>query len=186
MSVGCRRPKNSAVFTSGAGSTLQALLELQHQFPVRLVVSNKKNALGLLKAKRFGVPVFHFGATTSFKELSNILQGLKIDRIFLAGFMRILPPDFVQQWKGSIFNIHPSLLPDFPGLHAAEKSFQNQKRMGVTIHEVTSELDRGQIFLQKNSIGSDYLKSLNLSQSLIFLRRTEQHLLREFAFRRGL
>ena len=103
--------------------------------------------------------------------------------MFLAGFMKFLPEDFVQIWENKIFNIHPSLLPEFPGLHAAEKSFQEQKTMGVTIHRVNAEVDQGKIFLQMPSLLRSVSKIFKWPQALLFLRRTEQHLLREFILR---
>ena len=148
MLSGIRKPKNTAVFISGGGSTLQALLELRFQLNIGLVVSNKQHNLGLLKAKRFGCETYHFTKDKSYTELSFVLKAKKIEQIFLAGYMRLLPSDFVNFWQNKIFNIHPSLLPDFPGLEAAEKIFGSKGKMGLTIHEVTAELDAGPVFLQ--------------------------------------
>ena len=186
MLAGSREPKNVAVFISGNGSTLQALLELQSQFFIKLVVTNKKNALGCLKAKRFGVSSLFFSRLDSFQNLTYKLQEKKIDCLFLAGFMRILPPEFVQAWHGQIFNIHPSLLPQYPGLDAVENSFQNKDQMGATIHEVTDELDQGKKVLQLNAMDRRVSSTILLPEAFHFLRRTEQHLLREFVLRKSL
>ena len=158
MFTGVRRPKNTAVFISGGGSTLQALLELQHQFSISLVVSNKKNILGLLKSKRFGRNHLLLNKDYSFQLLTENLKAMKIDQIFLAGYMKLLPASFVNQWPDKIFNIHPSLLPLYPGLNAADKNYQEKKQLNLK----------------------------TLSEANILLRRTEQHLLREFIFRRAL
>lgn len=186
MLAGSRRPKSIAVFISGGGSTLQALLEVQHQFSIRIVITTKKNVLGSLKAKRFGIPVIHFKKTESFTALTKLLKSKKVDLIFLAGFMRLLPEDFVNHWQGQIFNIHPSLLPEFPGLNSAEKSYLAKKQMGVTIHYVTAEMDQGKRFLQIQAIEKKLSKSIAFKQTMYFLRRSEQFLLRDFAIRKGL
>lgn len=183
MLAGFKRPKNSAVFISGSGSTLQALLENQHQFPIKIIITNKKNTLGEIKAKRFGIRSYFFSKNENYHDLNLLLIKEKIDTLFLAGFLKVLPADFVQIWENKIYNIHPSLLPEFPGLHSAEKSFQEKKQMGVTIHQVNAEIDRGKIFLQMHSLLKDVSKNIELSQAMLFLRRSEQHLLREFSTR---
>ena len=185
MFFGIRKPKNTAVFISGGGSTLQALLELRFQLNIGLVVSNKQHNLGLLKAKRSGCITYHFGKEKSYTELSKVLKSRQIEQIFLAGYMRILPTDFVNSWQNKIFNIHPSLLPDFAGLEATEKSFEAKGNMGVTIHKVTAEIDTGPRFLQTVSAAATCTSQMNFTEAQFFLRRSEQHLLREFAYRRA-
>jgi len=186
--LGTRKPKNSAVFISGGGSTLQALLEHQMSSSIRLVVSNRKKAAGLLKAKRFGCQTFYFGKEQSYSDLSQKLTSMKIEAIFLAGFMKILPEDFVADWEGKIFNIHPSLLPEFPGLNSFERSFQSGSRVGATIHAVNHKMDEGQIFLQKEvpllKIVQNKKRDHSVQMAEIALRQTEQHLLREFSIRK--
>lgn len=183
---GIRKPKKIAVFISGSGSTLQALLELHHQFDIQLVVTNKQNKLGALKAKKFGKQVFYFTKDLTFDDLTSVLKKNQIDLIFLAGFMKLLPASFVHQWRDQIFNIHPSLLPAFPGLESLEKNFHAKLNMGVTIHEVNEQMDEGRLFLQQTSAVVSQLEKVEFSQALLFARRTEQHLLREFAVRRTL
>ncbi len=186
-SAGMRRPKNTAVFISGGGSTLQALLELQHQFSIPLVVSNKKNILGLLKAKRFGRCHLLLSKECSFDLLTEKLKRMKIDQIFLGGYMKLLPATFVDEWRNKIFNIHPSLLPLYPGLKAAEKNYFDKKHpMGVTVHVIDEKMDEGTLFLQQVSLKIDHTKLKTLAEADILLRRTEQHLLREFIYRRTL
>lgn len=186
MLSGIRKPKRNAVFISGRGSTLQALLEMHHQFDIGLIVTNKRNLIGELKAKRFGKPIFFFSKNTNYSELTTVLKKYKIDQIFLAGFLRLLPEDFVHAWSNRIFNIHPSLLPAFPGLDSIEKNYHAKLDMGVTIHVVNEMMDEGQIVLQKRSVSEASVKSLSLAQTQVFVRRTEQYLLREFALRRTL
>lgn len=181
MLSGPRKPQRVAVFISGGGSTLQALLEMHHQIDVALVITNKKNAIGTLKAKRFGKKVIHFSKDMSFENLNEILKKTKIEAIVLAGFMKILPESFLKNWTGQIVNIHPSLLPQYPGLQSAERSWEDNFTMGVSLHEVIPEMDAGKILLQQSSLKQP--KSFELSYALTFLRRTEQFLLRELTLR---
>ncbi len=175
-----------AVFISGGGSTLQALLELQHQISIPLVVSNKKNILGSLKAQRFGHSYYYFNPASSWDELAEKLKSMHIDQIFLAGFMKLLPKKFVDQFPDQIFNIHPSLLPNYPGINSADKNFQDKKAMGVTIHSVNAKMDDGAVLLQKISAEKSQVDTCTWPEAQNLLRRTEQHLLREFIYRRCL
>lgn len=181
MFAGCRKPHNVAVFISGGGSTLQALLEMQHQFDIKLVVTNIKSAVGALKAKRFGKQVLFFSKNSSFEDLSTQLKQHNISMIFLAGFMKILPEKFVNEWQGRVINIHPSLLPEYKGLNASERSWNDNFDMGVTVHYVTKEMDEGEIILQMKCLENP--QKLQMAEAEIFLRKTEQHLLRDLTYR---
>lgn len=181
MLNGSKKPFRTAVLISGGGSTLQALLEMKHQIDISLVISNKSKIQGLNKARRFGVPVVTLEKKINYQDLHKILTQFKIERIFLAGFMKLIPADFIDLWRDKIINIHPSLLPLYPGLNSAERAWQDNSEIGVTIHNVITEMDSGEIHLQMSSITQP--KKLSLNESLVFLRRTEQHLLRETAIR---
>lgn len=183
MFFGTKRPKRVAVFISGSGSTLQTVLDQHHELQIELIVTNKKSALGVLKAKRFGKKVYFFAKDQSYNDLQKILDLNKIDSIFLAGFMKILPADFIQNWQGRILNIHPSLLPRFPGLDAAKKSYDAGEDVGVSIHEVTEVVDEGRIYLQMNALRKNKFSKINFEMTMLYLRRTEQHLLREVSNR---
>lgn len=180
------RPKKFAIFISGNGSTLQALLEMQHQILITLVVTNKRHTLGQLKAMRWGGKTLFLSKHCSYEELTKKLLFYNIDHIFLAGYMKLLPDTFVLQWENKIFNIHPSLLPYFPGLNSAEKNFLAKQKMGVTIHSVTTEMDQGPIFLQQSSAAEKQVCEMNLKEAQFLLRRTEQHILREFVLRKAI
>ena len=184
MFAGPRKPHRVAVFISGGGSTLQALLEMQHQFDVSLVITNKKSAAGVLKAKRFGKPIIHFTKEMSYESLSLLLAQHKISLIMLAGFMKLLPENFIREWQNKIINIHPSLLPLYKGLNSAERSWNDNTNMGVSIHYVTKEMDEGELIAQKISLVNPQIMSIGEAE--LFLRKTEQHLLRELTFRRCL
>ena len=183
MYSGFKKPLRMAVFISGSGSTLQCFMEMHHQLEICLVVSNKADALGLLKAKRFGKNTIIISNPVDYEKLNQTLRVHRIERILLAGYMKLIPAAFVDQWQNRIVNIHPSLLPLYPGLRAAEKSWQDEKPMGVTLHQVNSHMDEGEILLQKQSLGAQAGVSSTFEMPELLLRRTEQHLLRELATR---
>ena len=117
----------------------------------------------------------------SYESLNEILLSHRIDSIILAGFMKLLPAEFVEIWKNRIINLHPSLLPLYPGLDSAEKSWANNSDMGVTLHKVIAEMDAGEILLQLKSVVLP--NQLSLAEAKLFLRRTEQFLLRKMTTR---
>lgn len=181
MLSGCKKTASRlAIFISGSGSTLQALLEMQHQIEIKLVICNRLSAIGRLKAKRFGVPVVQINKHTSDQELNTILNQYQINAIMLAGFMKLLSASFVQTWKNRMINIHPSLLPAYKGLEAAERSWNENADMGVSIHHVIEEMDEGKLILQKRSLASP--QSYSFAEASIWLRQAEQHLLREVCY----
>lgn len=181
MLSGFRKPRRTAVFISGGGSTLQALLEMHHQLDVAVVVTNKKTAGGILKARRFGKKVIFLDKLMSLDSLNEILKENRIEQLILAGFMKLLPAEFVARWKDRIINIHPSLLPKYPGLRSFERSYHDNSDLGATVHRVIAEVDAGKILLQQNALKVP--QDLSLNEAVLFLRRTEQSLLRELAYR---
>ncbi len=183
MLSGLSKPLRYAVFISGTGSTLQSLLEMQHQWNIGLVISNQSQALGLTKAKRFGIETVVIKNPIDYAKLNDLLQDYRIDRIVLAGFMKLIPASFVNFWKGRMMNIHPSLLPQYPGLDAAHLSWQNKSDMGVTIHHVTAEMDEGRPVLQQVSLKKPYAIESGFEFPELYLRQCEQNLMRELAIR---
>jgi phosphoribosylglycinamide formyltransferase 1 len=171
--------QKTAVFISGTGSCLQALLEMSEFQNISLIVTNKKNVRGVLKAKRYGLQIHVTDSKIDFIQLNHFLKSQKIEKIILAGFMKILPTQFLMNWQNKIYNIHPSLLPKYKGLNAFQKSFDAKDSMGVSVHHVTAQMDEGKVVLQKKSL--DYSDRITLIESEYLLRRTEQHLLREFS-----
>jgi phosphoribosylglycinamide formyltransferase 1 len=143
------RGQRLAIFISGTGSNLGAALDMRDDVDIGLVVSSRKKALGVLKARRAGVPVHFLSNPVDWNELTKTLKAHNIHSIFLLGFMKILPESFVNQWKDRILNIHPSLLPTYPGLESIKLSFQDQKPMGITVHKVIPEMDAGPKILQR-------------------------------------
>lgn len=157
--------KRVAVLISGRGSNLQALMDAQQDaYEIVLVVSNVPGAEGLQRAKRAGVETLtvdhkRFGKDREAfeRELDMELGARAIELIALAGFMRVLTPFFVNTWKGHLVNIHPSLLPKFPGVNTHARALAaGETAHGCTVHLVVDEVDSGEILGQAEMpIGPD-------------------------------
>jgi phosphoribosylglycinamide formyltransferase-1 len=149
-----------AILISGRGSNMAALIEAAGaaDFPAEIVVviSNRADARGLEKAASSGVPTLtieskRFGGNRAAFEavLQSALDQHKVDLICLGGFMRLFTAEFVQRWYGKMLNIHPSLLPSFPGLEPQAQALRaGVKISGATVHFVIPETDAGPILMQ--------------------------------------
>jgi phosphoribosylglycinamide formyltransferase-1 len=149
-----------AILISGRGSNMVALIEAAKaaDFPaeIAVVVSNKTDAGGLARAQASGIPTViieskRFGKDRAGFEaaLQSVLDQHKVDLICLGGFMRLFTAEFVQRWYGRMLNIHPSLLPSFPGLDPHGQALRaGVKISGATVHFVTPETDAGPIIMQ--------------------------------------
>jgi phosphoribosylglycinamide formyltransferase-1 len=147
--------KNIVILISGRGSNMNALMQADLPARFTAVVSNEPAAPGLEIARRRGVPtavVDHraYGDRAAFDAaLADEIDRHHPHLVLNAGFMRILTAAFVQRYEGRIMNIHPSLLPAFPGLHTHRRALQAGSRIhGCTVHFVTAALDNGPIILQ--------------------------------------
>jgi phosphoribosylglycinamide formyltransferase-1 len=151
--------KRIVILISGRGSNMEAIVEgcAVQGWPARVVavVSNRTDAAGLRFAEAAGIAtavVDHrgFAQREAFDtELARAIAGFEPDLVVLAGFMRILGTAFVQQFEGRLLNIHPSLLPAFPGLHTHRRALEaGCQAVGATVHFVTPELDHGPIVMQ--------------------------------------
>jgi phosphoribosylglycinamide formyltransferase-1 len=147
--------KTLAVLVSGRGSNLQAILDARLPFRVAAVLSNEPRAQALERARAVGVPTVGldhrtFDRRADFEQrLAEELDRFAPDFIALAGFMRVLGDAFVQRYAGRMVNIHPSLLPAFPGLHTHRRALEAGVRIhGCTVHFVTPTLDLGPIIIQ--------------------------------------
>ncbi len=169
--------KRIAIFVSGNGTNMENLIRQIHAGKVpaecRLVICDNPQASAIRKAENLGVTVRvvdreNFGSKAEFEE--EIIWHLaenKIDWITLAGFMRILSPDFVKRYAGRIINIHPALLPAFPGAHAIREAFEAKvKETGVTVHFVDAGVDTGPVILQRK-IPVDSKDTLQLLEAKI-------------------
>jgi phosphoribosylglycinamide formyltransferase-1 len=148
------------VLISGRGSNLQSLIDAvsggQLNASLAVVISNREEAQGLERARRAGIEaicVSHRGWPSRDdydRALVRELQQRHVDLVCLAGFMRVLGPPMIDAFPNRIVNIHPSLLPSFPGVDAQGQALEHGVKLaGVTVHLVTSELDAGPIVLQR-------------------------------------
>ena len=152
--------KNLGILLSGRGSNFEAIAKNVASGEIRnaritAVISNKPDAVGLALARGLGlnavvIPSKGKQREEHDREVVAALQQYKVDLVCLAGYMRLLSPWFVRQFPRRILNIHPSLLPAFPGLEAQEQAFAyGVKVTGCTVHFVDEELDHGPIIVQK-------------------------------------
>ena len=146
----------TAVFISGTGSNLKSLIKFsklkKSPIIIKMIISNNSKSKGLQYAKIYKIKkkVFDFKNSLSEKKIINELKQNNINLICLAGFMKILSKSFIENFKGKILNIHPSLLPKYKGLNTHEKAIKNKdKYSGCTVHFVNSKLDAGKIISQK-------------------------------------
>lgn len=151
--------KNIVVLISGNGSNLQAIIDACEQKrihgTIRAVFSNKADAYGLARAREAGIPqhalaASQFASREAFdRELMHEIDAYAPDVVVLAGYMRILSAEFVQHYQGKLLNIHPSLLPKYPGLNTHRQALDNgDEEHGTSVHFVTEELDGGPVILQ--------------------------------------
>ncbi len=151
--------KNIVILISGRGSNMEALIAARDagQLPVNIaaVISNRPEAQGLETAVRAGITA-HFidhkafaGREAFDAALAECIDSFAPDLVVLAGFMRILSEGFVRHYEGRLMNIHPSLLPSFPGLHTHQRALDEGVRIhGCTVHFVTPTLDHGPVVIQ--------------------------------------
>ena len=151
--------KNIVVLISGNGSNLQAIIDACKQKKIkgtlRAVFSNKADAFGLERAREAGIPAHsleasQFASREAFdRQLIQEIDAYAPDVVVLAGYMRILSPAFVAHYAERLLNIHPSLLPKYPGLHTHRQVLENgDEEHGTSVHFVTDELDGGPVILQ--------------------------------------
>ena len=148
------------VLISGNGSNLQSIIDHIEKGSltavIKIVISNNPNAYGITRAKKHGIP-FVVLKNGDFKnkeefdlELIRILESKCVDLVILAGFMRIISPTILKAFPQKIMNIHPALLPSFPGIHGQKQALEyGVKISGCTVHFVDEGVDTGPIIMQK-------------------------------------
>jgi phosphoribosylglycinamide formyltransferase-1 len=151
--------KRVGVLVSGRGSNLQALIDAAREgrlgAEIAVVISNVATAQALERARASGIPAFFLDhrvrARADFdRELGELLDGHRVDLVCLAGFMRLLSARFVGAFAGRIVNVHPSLLPAFPGQDAQRQAYEHGVKVtGATVHIVDDGLDSGPIVMQE-------------------------------------
>jgi len=147
-----------AVLASGTGTNFEAIAAriADSNHSVAALLSDRRNAPVLKKAQALMIPAYFIpydrNRRTTFEQAASIiLRGLRVDLIVLAGFMRILTSQMIEAFDGKIINIHPSLLPDFPGTHAIERSYaSDHEELGVTVHFVDNGLDSGPVIARQS------------------------------------
>jgi len=155
------RAKRLAVLISGNGSNLQAIIDACRagtlDASIAVVVSNEPGAFGLERARRAGVASevmdhrLYADRTGYDRALAALLDRYAPDLVVLAGFMRILTPGFVEHFSGRIINLHPSLLPKFPGLNTHRRAIEaGDREHGASVHFVTADLDAGPVIIQRS------------------------------------
>ncbi|HGF6559149.1 TPA: phosphoribosylglycinamide formyltransferase [Providencia alcalifaciens] len=177
--------KNIVVLISGSGSNLQSIIDAcqRHEIDGQIVavVSNKSDAYGLVRAQEASIPALCV-SSKAFADrqaydaaLLEAIEQYQPDLVVLAGFMRILTPEFVKHFTGKMLNIHPSLLPKYPGLHTHRRALENgDKEHGTSVHFVTEELDGGPIILQGHvpvlpqDTEDDLVERVKLQEHLIY------------------
>jgi phosphoribosylglycinamide formyltransferase-1 len=147
--------KKIVVLISGRGSNMEAIVRAGLPAKVAAVISNRPDAAGLKLAAQAGVDTQvvderAFASREAFEgELATAIDRRSPDLVALAGFMRVLGADFVRRYSGKLLNIHPSLLPAFPGLHTHRRALQEGVKLhGCTVHFVTPQVDHGPIVVQ--------------------------------------
>ncbi|WP_428240418.1 phosphoribosylglycinamide formyltransferase [Gynuella sp.] len=163
------------VLISGSGSNLQAIVDQVQQGnidgEIRAVISNRADAFGLERARTAGIPAIildHrvFASREAFDQtLARTIEAFTPEVVVMAGFMRILTPEFVQQFMGRLINIHPALLPKYKGLNTHQRAIDaGDKEHGCTVHFVTPELDDGPNIIQAvvSITADDDAKSLSV------------------------
>tara|TARA_B100001248_G_scaffold224660_1_gene181962 strand:- start:483 stop:1064 length:582 start_codon:yes stop_codon:yes gene_type:complete len=156
LSTGINKIK-TAVFISGSGSNLLSLIKFsklkKSPISINMIITNNSKSKGLIYAKQFRIKkkIYNFKVRKlAEKKILLELKKNKIDLICLAGFMKILSKNFIDNFKGKILNIHPSLLPKFKGLNTHERALKKKEKFsGCTVHYVNSKLDSGKVILQK-------------------------------------
>ena len=147
------------VLISGSGTNLQSIIDAVEakklDAKIELVLSNKPDAYGLVRARNHGLPVEvlehkDFSSREAYDQaVVDRLRARGVELVVLAGFMRLLSPVFVKAYSNRIMNIHPALLPSFPGLHVQKKAVEHGVRFsGCTVHFVNEECDEGPIIIQ--------------------------------------
>ncbi len=147
--------KSAVILISGRGSNMRAIAEAGLPVRISAVISNRREAAGLAYAAERGITTAviehtRYASREAFDEaLAARIDGYAPDLVILAGFMRILGDGFVRRFDGRLMNIHPSLLPAFPGLHTHRRALeQGVKVHGCTVHFVTGQLDHGPLIIQ--------------------------------------
>ena len=183
--------KKACIFISGTGTNLKNIIykSREKNFPINvsLVITNNKNAKGVVYAKKFQIPFIYINTSNTSCE-NKILLNLKkykITFICLAGYMKIISSKIINNYKKRIINIHPSLLPKFKGLNTFSRVLKNkEKKTGCTVHYVNNKLDDGNIIVKKTfDIGpNDSEVTLKKKTQMLEYRAYPEAIIRVFRY----
>lgn len=155
------QPRRLGILLSGRGSNFEAIADAVEAgtipgAAIAIVISDVPEARGLDRARERGLPALaidrkkYASRTDHEAAVLAALAGARVELVCLAGYMRLLSPDFVGRWRGRLLNIHPALLPKFPGLHVQRRALEaGEKESGCTVHFVDEGTDTGPIVLQR-------------------------------------
>ena len=136
------------VLCSGNGTNFENILRSCWEDEVVLMIHNKKECGAAKRAEKFGIPHCYIKHKDE-EQIIQLMQAWRVDLIVLAGYMKVVSPDFIKAFPNRIINLHPSLLPKYKGLHAVEQALEaGDKVTGCTVHYVNEELDSGEVILQ--------------------------------------
>ena len=150
---------NGVVLISGSGSNLQSIIDNASEIDLNIscVISNNSDAYGLKRAKKADIPTtvidhqLFDSRIAADKEIMKVIDDSRAVVIILAGYLRILSPEFIEKYIGKILNIHPSLLPKFKGLNTHQRAIDAAEKIhGASVHFVTEELDGGPVIAQSS------------------------------------
>lgn len=174
--------KKWALFFSGRGSNLEALLRTYHsnwtQPPV--LVTNNSKSYGIKVGQEYNLETLILRNPVDYTKLARGLKAQNVECIFLLGYLKILPKAFLDQWPKAIFNLHPSLLPKYPGLKSIQRAWSNKHDIGVSIHEVTEGVDEGQILMQELVIKPKDYDPLSLEEVESLVHSKEHQVVCDF------
>ena len=150
------------VMCSGNGTNFENIVRTCRKHEVVLMIHNKKKCGAAKRADKLGIPHCHI-KSTSEEQIIKLFEAWRVDLIVLAGWMKIISPQFIEAFPRKIINVHPSLLPKYKGLNAVQQALDAKDEVtGCTVHYVTEELDSGEIILQSEVpiLPEDTLESL--------------------------
>ena len=150
------------VMCSGNGTNFENIVRTCRKHEVVLMIHNKKKCGAAKRADKLGIPHCHI-KSTSEEQIIKLFEAWRVDLIVLAGWMKIISPQFIEAFPRKIINVHPSLLPKYKGLNAVQQALDSGDEVtGCTVHYVTEELDSGEIILQSEVpiLPEDTLESL--------------------------
>jgi|TARA_B100001996_G_scaffold87632_1_gene64896 formyltetrahydrofolate-dependent phosphoribosylglycinamide formyltransferase len=136
------------VLCSGNGTNFENILRSCWEDEVVLMIHNKEKCGAAKRAEKFGVPHCYISHKNE-DQIIQLMQAWRVDLIVLAGYMKVISPEFVKAFPNRIINLHPSLLPKYKGLHAIEQALESgDTKTGCTVHYVNDELDSGEVIMQ--------------------------------------